>query len=263
MARGPSPQVRGTVPLGWLSIGAFGTIPAGAGNSSSATLQSCPARDHPRRCGEQVRGSADDNAAVGPSPQVRGTGIRSMASHQRSRTIPAGAGNRNGINVSVERFEDHPRRCGEQSTVEGFSISYRGPSPQVRGTDKLRLERYRLSGTIPAGAGNSPQECVPGLRCPGPSPQVRGTEALVPRSRPGRGTIPAGAGNSACYSILDIVSGDHPRRCGEQPMRSSRSWRKRGPSPQVRGTVRQREAVGDVAGTIPAGAGNSRSSRQG
>ena len=92
----------------------------------------------------------------------------------------------------------------------------------------------------------------------GPSPRVRGTHAVEHgRVEPGR-SIPACAGNTV---DLDIPAGSlsvHPRVCGEHSSRSTSARPVVGPSPRVRGTLRD-ELVGLVpCRSIPACAGNTR-----
>ena len=71
------------------------------------------------------------------------------------------------------------------------------------------------------------------------------------------GIIPAHAGNTQDKQRLTIMTGDHPRTCGEHPCRSLPPRIPQGSSPHMRGT--HRVAVGHTlpAGIIPAHAGNT------
>ena len=91
---GSSPRVRGTVEIkpDYASPARF--IPACAGNS--AAIGHDPRREpvHPRVCGEQVPAFTSPSTRAGSSPRVRGTVAKHIAKEDRSRFIPACAGNR-------------------------------------------------------------------------------------------------------------------------------------------------------------------------
>ena len=147
----------------------------------------------------------------------------------------------------------------------------------MRGTPLCRIGCFRIHGIIPAYAGNTrsafarhtsmrdhPRVCgehsvVCSARwsLTGSSPRMRGT----PRARPGqhmdRGIIPAYAGNTHTQVKNELLSRDHPRVCGEH-----RSWDHfamipAGSSPRMRGTLLSTAGELDVAGIIPAYAGNT------
>ena len=68
---------------------------------------------------------------------------------------------------------------------------------------------------------------------------------------------PAGAGKTEYYAFPDEETGDHPRRCGENIMRSLKSCAQTGSPPQVRG--KRQEEYGRIPheGITPAGAGKT------
>ena len=130
---------------------------------------------------------------------------------------------------------------------------------------------------IPAGAGNSAaiwrrlgqcavhprrrgeQRCriaLCNLRA-GSSPQARGTDHVLVRVDVVIRFIPAGAGNRCRGGRQNSTRTVHPRRRGEQAARPSRGEKKRGSSPQARGTDFRRESLSEDVRFIPAGAGNS------
>ena len=213
---------------------------------------------------------------MGPSPQVRGTALRHRRALRQRGTIPAGAGNSSVVYLNSASYRDHPRRCGEQRMERQSAEGRIGPSPQVRGTGAGPSWPCSPRGTIPAGAGNRCPTVRDGIlpgdhprRCgeqvhdarscskpPGPSPQVRGTVCPSFRWFLRSRTIPAGAGNSRRSHQCPTSRRDHPRRCGEQSFRIRSHGGERGPSPQVRGTVRGGFHVAARQRTIPAGAGN-------
>ena len=91
-------------------------------------------RIHPRVCGELFSDPFLFCIAVGSSPRVRGTPCRNERSRQRDRIIPACAGNSWSGSARRARSSDHPRVCGELSSIPSPILSAIGSSPRVRGT---------------------------------------------------------------------------------------------------------------------------------
>lgn len=69
---GPSPRVRGAAGGGRVVEHAVGSIPAGAGSSSTVRRASSGRWVHPRGCGEQSTVRRGFKTDMGPSPRVRG-----------------------------------------------------------------------------------------------------------------------------------------------------------------------------------------------
>ena len=69
--------------------------------------------------------------------------------------------------------------------------------------------------------------------------------------------IPAHAGNSLAAHRCDLLVEDHPRTCGEQNTKKSRSKTKGGSSPHIQGTGEAETITVQMPGIIPAHAGNS------
>ncbi|AIS02470.1 hypothetical protein SGLAU_32690 (plasmid) [Streptomyces glaucescens] len=198
--------------------------------------------------------------AWGPSPRVRGAARSMCGSPRAGGTIPAGAGQRNPA------WRRGPRQ---------------GPSPRVRGADVHRGLLRVTDGTIPAGAGSRPEPgptqaprrdhprgCgeqvgrpMNGAPKAGPSPRVRGAAAEPAWETDGKGTIPAGAGSSRPAPGPRPCQRDYPRGCGEQVAAVAIADAVSGPSPRVRGADRRDLGLRCPRGTIPAGAGSSRSCR--
>ncbi len=172
---------------------------------------------------------------------------------------------------------DHPRACGEQSTVLHVLELFKGSSPRVRGAAPNTSVARAARGIIPARAGSScltrcarpprwdhPRACgeqgsPSALRrmSMGSSPRVRGAE---PRDEDGRddgGIIPARAGSSSCPAPVRAQTWDHPRACGEQSRDRRLHQGRGGSSPRVRGAVRFDGKKCDESGIIPARAGSS------
>ena len=150
---------------------------------------------------------------------------------------------------------DHPRACGEQSTVLHVLELFKGSSPRVRGAAACpHLSKFSI-GIIPARAGSSaqyicracregdhPRAC--GEQLPyqmraatslGSSPRVRGAGKPVGTSKNVHGIIPARAGSSFHSPSPCLLGWDHPRACGEQNNRATHMPAQKGSSPRVRG----------------------------
>ena len=156
---GSSPRVRGTAP-GQESRGGRGRfIPACAGNSLLASSTTPMPPVHPRVCGEQSRESPRRPPPHGSSPRVRGTDTTPPPPRQRSRFIPACAGNRDTGLHSLYCLAVHPRVCGEQTVDNRRCFASDGSSPRVRGTVFLNEPEASLARFIPACAGNRLRRC--------------------------------------------------------------------------------------------------------
>ena len=90
---GSSPLARGTQPRTRLWCGAWGLIPARAGNTSAPIRTLRCARAHPRSRGEHSARWATSTSRRGSSPLARGTPSRSHPHFAQLGLIPARAGN--------------------------------------------------------------------------------------------------------------------------------------------------------------------------
>ena len=171
----------------------------------------------------------------GSSPRVRGTLVSDTKVKRVVGIIPACAGNTSQLSTYAMSTWDHPRVCGEHAIASVYDESIPGSSPRVRGT-LCRPSRYRPDpGIIPACAGNTlssrtwrrrtrdhPRVCgehsTPKRLCvcdSGSSPRVRGTLHAEKALRVRHGIIPACAGNTIVENVVEELSRDHPRVCGE------------------------------------------------
>ena len=149
--------------------------------------------------------------------------------------IPACTGNTQSGRLTSKFKWDHPRTCGEHSTVTISPLLSVGSSPHVRGAPE-RFEAFaRAVGIIPACAGSTtsighnwtgmwdhPRMCGEHVVLPpffwtvsGSSPHVRGALARVGHLRPQPGIIPACAGSTESAANHARSRRDHPRMCGE------------------------------------------------
>ncbi len=111
---GPSPRARGAgrrPPAFW---SAGGTIPAGAGSSSTGPTGLTGPGDHPRGRGEQLLSWDGLVRGAGPSPRARGAVDGFTLGIDEDGTIPAGAGSRDAARRHRADPGDHPRGRGEQ-----------------------------------------------------------------------------------------------------------------------------------------------------
>ena len=96
---------------------------------------------------------------------------------------------------------------------------------------------------------------------PGLSPLARGTRASITQAGSLMRFIPAGAGNSALYTLTSACSSVYPRWRGELLSWGCSLPGQPGLSPLARGTQVSRPEGWVIFRFIPAGAGNSDSSR--
>ena len=132
-----------------------------------------------------------------------------------------------------------------------------GSSPRVRGKRIFDYGKNAPLGLIPACAGKTLSISLVRTGSSGSSPRVRGK---LPHRTPGPrriGLIPACAGKTMVSATWFTVRPAHPRVCGENLHRRTRSRRGSGSSPRVRGK-RCLDLVCRVEnGLIPACAGKT------
>ena len=216
--------------------------------------------------------------ATGSSPRMRGTRVHCYCHCACAGIIPAYAGNTSIGNPLPSGNGDHPRVCGEHKPQTAYEGEPLGSSPRMRGTPVIPTRTTRLTRIIPAYAGNTwrssrwacrprdhPRVCgehLPFSRWvsiqPGSSPRMRGTHGSSSLVSFLLGIIPAYAGNTKSVSVWSSCGWDHPRVCGEHPIRRDRRGQRGGSSPRMRGTRVGVLQCGDRGGIIPAYAGNTR-----
>ena len=131
---GLSPLARGTRAHGIQSRVSARFIPAGAGNTGSATAAPMTTSVYPRWRGEHEMLVSVNAANTGLSPLARGTHILQNTRLISTRFIPAGAGNtyiraKNKATATV-----YPRWRGEHAGFESSGARDAGLSPLARGT---------------------------------------------------------------------------------------------------------------------------------
>ena len=171
--RGSSPRLRGTQRHYTLDYSKVTIIPALAGNTEARTVL--------------------DTVQTVSSPRLRGTHTGPAVSGRRRGIIPALAGNTRRRSCLWHATWDHPRACGEHSTVAFCASMTTGSSPRLRGTHGSDVHPVVRAGIIPALAGNTqqtnrplsgnrdhPRACGEHLTSP---QQVCGSEGSSPRLR--------------------------------------------------------------------------------
>ena len=212
-----------------------GITPAGAGKTGIVAHADGFAKDHPRRCGENLKRLVLLPEVLGSPPQVRGKQKTYLMQKRQDGITPAGAGKTYFTASFVPSSKDHPRRCGENLSTFRHHRKERGSPPQVRG--KLSHIGFYVGtfGITPAGAGKTYTACDHPRACRdhprrcgenncntassrsgrGSPPQVRGKQLqYIFRVRSIRIT-PAGAGKTPAVHLWTFHPQDHPRRCGE------------------------------------------------
>ena len=152
---GSSPRVRGKRPRRRPHHRRHRIIPACAGQTRPAGLNTNPSTDHPRVCGANSGGFGGGGPNPGSSPRVRGKHRRRRHHRLRRRIIPACAGQTTRPASSNPAATDHPRVCGANRRRHRLALRKAGSSPRVRG--KL-LELFLQLGPvriIPACAGQT------------------------------------------------------------------------------------------------------------
>ena len=109
-------------------------IPALAGNTHCNSSYICPYGDHPRTRGEHVSVSTSMSPSPGSSPHSRGTLRPCAIGAERTRIIPALAGNTFTNGNFDSGSKDHPRTRGEHIHRSPSGIAGIGSSPHSRGT---------------------------------------------------------------------------------------------------------------------------------
>ena len=133
--KGSPPRVRGTVYPASITPSPKRITPACAGNRWYIDLSKRKQEDHPRVCGEQPRIFFRLALQEGSPPRVRGTGRQHRCDGAGRGITPACAGNSRRCRGGGPAGQDHPRVCGEQTSLTVTRAEGEGSPPRVRGTD--------------------------------------------------------------------------------------------------------------------------------
>ncbi|SBG99902.1 Domain of uncharacterised function (DUF2825) [Klebsiella pneumoniae] len=131
---GLSPLARGTLNISSSNRTSIRFIPAGAGNTSLKTTGVKWTTVYPRWRGEHLQPKLNFGFVIGLSPLARGTLLDIPEHCADLRFIPAGAGNTNQAEYSINPTTVYPRWRGEHSSTPARRVRVSGLSPLARGT---------------------------------------------------------------------------------------------------------------------------------
>ena len=191
-----------------------GSIPARAGEPLWNKHQSTPHGVYPRACGGTYDCYCFLIGCQGLSPRVRGNRVENEVLNPCLGSIPARAGEPTHSSALLSWSRVYPRACG--GTEPGLTSRYseRGLSPRVRGNLASYGKSDRMTGSIPARAGEHDLTALV-LVSPGSIPARAGEPASEPSSRRPRWV--------------------YPRACGGTPHHHACIFNHAGLSPRVRG----------------------------
>ena len=150
---GSPPRVRGEVYEVIEQAAEDGITPACAGRRCHGSAARGSGRDHPRVCGEKSARAAQRRRSPGSPPRVRGEEIRECSATTMRRITPACAGRSRVIGIQNNRYQDHPRVCGEKISVLLPAPFAAGSPPRVRGEGGRWPRNPHRTGITPACAG--------------------------------------------------------------------------------------------------------------
>ena len=154
-ALGSPPRMRGKVHQRSAEIQRYGITPAYAGKRCRPPHQAPAVWDHPRVCGEKWQNRVNQLLVRGSPPRMRGKGRRNHPVIFVDGITPAYAG-KSLCQLSYARaYRDHPRVCGEKSSLIYSAESFKGSPPRMRGKAAASHAQRRATGITPACAGKS------------------------------------------------------------------------------------------------------------
>ena len=211
---------------------------------------------------------------------MRGNLARILKCSVTTGSIPAHAGEPAVISMGMPSGVVYPRACGGTSRSFPLSAFTKGLSPRMRGNLYRLVAPPNRIGSIPAHAGEPrgwqstrgltrvyPRACggteqaiVVILEELGLSPRMRGNRRQLATQQLLQGSIPAHAGEPPCWVCWINYCRVYPRACGGTIIGARGIQVKRGLSPRMRGNRIRQEAGRVVLGSIPAHAGEPRTS---
>ena len=133
---------------------------------------------------------------------------------------------------------DHPREYGENVLSEKRQRLREGPSPRIRGESPLTLNHLAACRTIPANTGRM-QPCSAHYHQRWDHPREYGENGIdISAWMWFPGTIPANTGRMSACTCAATRCTDHPREYGENDEQYQAATATLGPSPRIRGELR-------------------------
>ena len=231
---GLSPRLRGNQCLSRFTRHIVGSIPALAGEPVTPCRVYRRRWVYPRACGGTNVKERIDDPKLGLSPRLRGNQCNAECECNRSRSIPALAGEPRYLGHSDSGRTVYPRACGGTYGCNRSDATPPGLSPRLRGNQPTTRWSPSLKRSIPALAGE-PSSCIRGRSKPrvypracggtpilmmmiitssGLSPRLRGNHLWPTGKRKNSGSIPALAGEPIIRHQGDMIKAVYPRACG-------------------------------------------------
>ena len=193
---------------------------------------------------------------------MRGAPIRGSRGCELLGIIPADAGSTPARPCLQAGGGDHPRGCGEHLNAMLSTLTIMGSSPRMRGallsmkagdtsvriipadagSTSFVLARISLRKDHPRGCGEHRSLLFAKQSAQGSSPRMRGAQSRFLSTLRPAGIIPADAGSTSPASGESILTGDHPRGCGEHHSAFIGLRSSGGSSPRMRGAHSSRPA---------------------
>ena len=150
---GLSPRVRGNRGQAGDGLTQDGSIPACAGEPRAVRVIPPLETVYPRVCGGTHVGETTAVGEVGLSPRVRGNRYYGCGRGHVQRSIPACAGEPDGLVVIDGHLRVYPRVCGGTHGGVIGHVVHHGLSPRVRGNPQRQRISKPPQRSIPACAG--------------------------------------------------------------------------------------------------------------
>ena len=129
--------------------------PAHAGKTHSRSASVSASADHPRACGENTIQGRERLPFSGSPPRMRGKRPLTITPFSVYRITPAHAGKTQQRGSADGGGADHPRACGENSTLPSLPCSLFGSPPRMRGKRDRQAEIRNPCRITPAHAGKT------------------------------------------------------------------------------------------------------------
>ena len=272
--------MRGNLAIPLLVPAILGSIPACAGEPAPPVFFDADLRVYPRVCGGTPCVGGIHRSGGGLSPRVRGNLLHAFYVGGPGRSIPACAGEPAGCAAPPDSAWVYPRVCGGTHHFGRSTTPTKGLSPRVRGNPFDGIGITGQEWSIPACAGEPsrpPASPVPArvyprvcggtptrlptpATVPGLSPRVRGNRPHGQKGLLPDRSIPACAGEPGQRAGGVKVARVYPRVCGGTRITIGGKMSSGGLSPRVRGNHIPLVDAKAIIRSIPACAGEPRSS---
>ena len=170
---------------------------------------------------------------------------------------PAHAGKTSTPALTGFPLRDHPRACGENTSMAMTQASTTGSPPRMRGKRAQPSPAPFWSRITPRACGENIPRPLHNLRVQGSPPRMRGKRQRVNLRKHRLGITPAHAGKTTEGSWISTAKRDHPRACGENIPRPLHNLRVQGSPPRMRGKQRRVVLQYEDRGITPAHAGKT------